>query len=141
MKKSLLVLAVAAMSLAAVSDEALAWRSSARATYNVLGWKFYKVKAQNGRLGTEKCKIELTFLWKSPAVDVIRFKALIEFKSGATMWTPEFVDSAIGKRKYSYTVDTTNQGCWGKKKQRPTKIAVLGCLPEREGKDCKPSRR
>lgn len=141
MKKGLLALIVAALSVVMLADTAFAWKASARAKYNVLGWKFHKVKAQNGRLGTEKCKIELTFFWKSPAVDPIRFKALIEFKSGATMWTPEFTDSAIGKRKYSYTVDTTAQGCWGSKKQRPVKIAVLGCLPQTEGKDCKPSRR
>ena len=139
--RTLACAALALFAITLVPDDANAWKANGRIRYDVLGWKFSKVKVQNGRLDSEKCKIELTLFFKAPSIDLIRFKALVKFKSGASMWTPNFENRAIGKRKYSFTFDTTEQGCWAKKKQRPVSLGVLGCFPEREGADCDPSRR
>lgn len=96
------------------------------------GYFFHRVKAYNNP--QNKCLVTVEFHFKAPSTRAIRFQNKVKFKTGAWLRTDVWNNSLAGKRKYTYTLDTTNDGCWGAKAQMPAYLWVESCW----GTSCTP---
>lgn len=90
------------------------------------GYRFYRVRAYNH--ADNKCKMTMEVHFNSPNTNYIRFQAKVKFKKGTWLRTGAFHNTSAGSRMYTYSWDTSNDGCWGKKAQKPAYLWVTSCL-------------
>ncbi len=63
-----------------------------------------------------------------------RFQARLKFSENHFVMSPVFFNRGAGRRTYSFTQDTTEAGCWAKKRLKLYDLDIVGC----RGKGCRP---
>lgn len=118
---------------------ALAWNNGADFETSIHGHDFSRVTLESAR-----CQVKVRLLFAAPldgykheiaARNFYRFHARIKLDDGGQVLTRVFHNSAPGLRAYSYTLDTTADGCWAKNERKIQGIDVEGC----RGAGCKPA--
>ena len=124
---SLVLGALLAATLTLIPTEAHAWTRSANFKVWRGGYQFTKVIAKSGTLAHTKCMVEITVQFKAPTSAYSAFRARVRFKRGAWVRTPVFNNRIQGKRQYTYSWDTSKDGCWAARPQKPDFLTVSSC--------------
>lgn len=100
------------------------------------GYRFHRVRVFNH--ADNPCKVTAEIFYTAPHSRWIRLWAKVKFKSGTWIRTHRVDSSAAGERMFSYSFDSTHDGCWGKRPQAPdylwvTSCLASGCTPETPG--------
>ena len=146
MLKSLATLAVAALTQTACfglfdtpDTPSRSGRWEALGTFSNLdvhGHKFHTATLTNGDPATgQACTMQATVYFDAPVDATYRFRAKLTTLDGSWVKSPEFFNETRGPRSYSFTVDTTSNGCWGAKRQEILMLDVAGC----QGAFCQPN--
>lgn len=117
---------------------ALAWKSGADFETGIHGHDFSRAD-----LESDQCTVKVQVLFdapaegyrhEAPARNVYRFHVRMKLDDGHQVVTRVFNNRSPGARAYSYTLDTTADGCWAKQERKLQGIDVEGC----RGAGCKP---
>ena len=130
--------AAALASVLALPIAALAFQQSASFETRVHGHAFSRVTVES-----RGCEVRAQLAFDAPegaykheaaARNVYRFHARIKLDKGHAFETPVFQNSVAGARQYSYTKDTSTEGCWAKDEHVLRGVDVEGC----RGGGCRP---
>lgn len=137
MKKLLLAVCLAFLGTQAFSaPDAQAWTHTGYFTrVIVLGHNFDRVTVT-----ASGCYLHFTVYFNAPYykyqsdyhMNYYRFQAKVTLGTGAWIRTPVFYNSAPGRREYTYTHNTSDQGCWAVRYSRVSYLVVHGC----QGRSC-----
>lgn len=70
---------------------------------------------------------------RAPIRNFYRFKVRMQFADNLSFTSPVFFNRAPGRRSYAFTEDTTDGGCWAKKRMILQDADIVGC----RGKRCR----
>lgn len=101
----------------------------------VLGHQFQTASLENGY--SEKgdlCVLYATVEFTAPRDEYVRFQAKITMSNGAWIKSPIFYNDAAGSRKFTFSFNTGNDGCWGAERHGTANLHVAAC----RGANCDP---
>lgn len=110
---------------------ALAWTSGSPFSATVHNHTFSRVDAES-----DECSIKAKLQFTAPAEqyrepnavrNYYRFKARLRFASGKQAASPIFFSKKPGNHSFSFSADTTAEGCWSKNEQKIIGVDVEGC--------------
>lgn len=122
---------VAAVSPVALAEDA-PWTSEADVSVTVNGHSFHHARVEGAG-----CNVSVTLSFDAPdkgysdPKNLVRnyhqFRARVRFAKGQTVTSKVFGNKAAGERTYSFTDDTSADGCWSKQPGKLVKVDVIGC--------------
>lgn len=130
---SLLLLALLAAPLIA-----WAWSQSALLDVRVHDHRFDRVSIESAGCSlTARLSFEAPeggYSSSSPERNYHRFKARVRLTSDQAITSPVFGNSKAGRRQYTFSYDTSDQGCWAKAPHKLQGVDVEAC----RGRRCQP---
>jgi hypothetical protein len=123
-----------ATAILSVPTLALAWTQSALFDVTVHKHLFERVAVDS-----QDCALRTQISFSAPAEayksgNYYRFKARIRLDAGHEVTTRVFGNSGAGARTYSFSYDTSAEGCWAKVDHKFKGFDVEGC----RGRGCTP---
>lgn len=124
-----------AISISLLPALAYAWSQSALFDVTVHAHEFERVAVES-----QGCSVRAQLSFTAPPEaykadrKYYRFKARIRLDAGHEITSPIFGNSGSGARVYTFTHDTSAEGCWGKLDHKFTGFDVEGC----RGRGCTP---
>lgn len=119
---------------------ALAWAWSQSALINV---KVHDHTFDRVSLESSECSVTARLHFAAPEEgyasgqphrDYHRFKARIRLTNDKSLASPVFGNPKAGRRLYTFTYDTTAEGCWAKEQHKLQGVDVEAC----RGRRCEP---
>jgi len=94
----------------------------------VLGHQFKTATIQNGYAEKgDLCVIYATVEFVAPLDEYLRFQAKITMSNGAWIKSPIFFNDAAGSRQFTFSFNTSNDGCWGAQRHSTANLHVGAC--------------